>query len=235
MSISISKKIAIKLKPQSSQSSQKIIIKKKSPTQPYKITLPHGDSWIMIYPEIPKEIQIDETVFETLWKLHPEEFEEGYMHGQLTKFPRWSQAYGQDYYYSGKLHKALPIELQFMKDLLLWVQTHSGQPYTSILINWYGNGQHYIGPHSDNESQLVPDSSIYSFSFGQKRDFVIKSKDKTFRKVIPMPSNSLMIMGKQMQKYYKHEVPKRALSTCPQRRINFTFRLFKNNLNNNRS
>jgi alkylated DNA repair dioxygenase AlkB len=42
-----------------------------------------------------------------------------------------------------------------------------------------------------------------------------------------MKNNSLIIMEGEMQKRYKHEVPKRSLSKAPLPRINITFRLFK--------
>jgi len=77
----------------------------------------------------------------------------------------------------------------------------------------------------DDEPGLVKNSAIYSFSFGQARDFVVKSKDKTFRKVFKMVDNSLIIMGGEMQKYYKHSVPKRSVKKCAKTRINMTMRL----------
>jgi len=193
---------------------------------PYKITLPHGDSWVWVFPTIPEDIRIDDSTFERLWNSHPEKKGEGIIMGRTVEFPRWQQSYGQGYSFTGMHHSALPITDPYMTQLLEWVCTHSGEPYKQILVNWYSDGNHYIGPHSDDERQLVPGSSIYSFSYGQERDFVIKSKDGTYRNVITMPNNSLLIMGGDMQKYYKHSVPKRALSKCADKRINITFRLF---------
>ncbi len=82
----------------------------------------------------------------------------------------------------------------------------------------------------DSETALVPSSSIYSFSFGATRDFVITSKQSGAtasgqRRVIPLTHGSLVIMGGEMQKYYKHAVPKR--KACTQPRVNITFRLMK--------
>jgi alkylated DNA repair dioxygenase AlkB len=219
-------KVSIGLKPKPSMK-KKLSIGLRSPTDPYTITLPHGDSWVRVYPTIPDGIKVCEKTYEQLWNLHPEEYGEGVIFGKVTKFPRWQQSYGQGYSFTGMMHEALPVEDPYMVKLLNWVQEDSGLPYKQVLINWYQDGNHYIGPHSDDEKQLVPQSAIYSFSYGQKRDFVIKSKDGSYRKVISMPNNSLIIMGGEMQKYYKHSVPKRALSTCPKSRINITFRLFE--------
>ena len=40
-----------------------------------------------------------------------------------------------------------------------------------------------------------------------------------------MPNNSLIIMGGEMQKYYKHSVPKRSVKKVAKTRINMTMRL----------
>jgi alkylated DNA repair dioxygenase AlkB len=211
---------------------QKMMIAKQKKTKekankPYKITLPHGDSWVMVFPVIPKEIQMDENLFEDIWNLHPKEKGKGIIMGKEIEFPRWQESYGQAYSFTGMTHKAHKIKHTFMKSILEWVCNDSQKKYKQILVNWYENGNHYIGPHSDDEKQLVKKSAIYSFSFGQERDFVIKSKDKTYRKVVKMPHNSLLVMCGEMQKYYKHSVPKRALSKCPKKRINITMRLFE--------
>jgi len=235
-------KIKIKLKP-TQQLNDKIPINKKDEstiktldalfnvkakiTNQTKIILPHGNSWVDVIATIPKEICMETSIFERIWTMHPEKLGDGIIAGQKVTFQRWEQSYGQDYYYAGKLHAALSLEDPYLKLLLDWVCQHSGLPYKGLLINWYQDGNHYIGPHSDSETSLVKGSPIYSFSFGQDRDFVIKSKDRTHRQVIHMNDGSLIIMGGEMQKYYKHSVPIRALSKCAHKRINITFRLFK--------
>jgi alkylated DNA repair dioxygenase AlkB len=224
-------KIQIKTK-SSEQTQMKIPIHKKTKDlktlSQSKIILPHGHSWVDVITTIPNEIQMNTELFERIWNLHPEELGSGMIAGQPVTFKRWEQSYGHDYYYAGKLHVALPLETDpYLTILLEWVCKHSGLQYKGLLINWYQDGNHYIGPHADSEASLIKESPIYSFSFGQDRDFVIKSKDKTHRQVIHMNDGSLIIMGGEMQKYYKHSVPVRALSKCPKRRINMTFRLFK--------
>jgi hypothetical protein len=37
---------------------------------------------------------------------------------------------------SGLTHEALPITHSFLKKVLAWVQQHSGQPYSQLLVNW---------------------------------------------------------------------------------------------------
>lgn len=197
-----------------------------------RIQLPHN-SWIDFYSDIPADLfpRIDsKEEFERLWNLHPAEKGIVNVFGE-KETPRWQQSYGHDYQFSRIKHESLPIEDPFLIKILDCVRKHSGLPYNGILINWYADGNHYIGPHSDDESELVLGSPIYSFSFGQERDFRITSKPKNSSQIEPytikLPNNSLLIMCEDMQKYYKHSVPKRALSRCPEKRINVTVRHFK--------
>lgn len=196
------------------------------PDHESKYLLPHGNSWYEVVTKIPDSILVSDVVFDELWDLHPSKFGEGMIFGKMRKFPRWNLSYGQSYTFAGKVNTGNEIVHPYMKKLLSWVIKHSGKEYKQVLVNWYQDGNHYIGWHSDDEKQLVKNSPIYSFSFGQDRAFKIKSKDKTVNKTLNMPNNSLIIMGGEMQKYYKHSVPKRALSKVSKRRINITFRLF---------
>lgn len=187
-------------------------------------------SWIEQI-KLDKELWVDQDLFEELFALHPKERGEGVIFGQHVEFPRWQVSYGEDYYFTGQIHIGQPLTHPYLIKLLKYVQEHSKKPYKQVLVNWYQDGNDYIGPHSDDERQLVRGSAIYSFSFGQERDFVVKAKESKERHVIPMPNNSLIIMSGDIQRNYKHSVPKRAIKVCPGRRINITFRLFKGDNN----
>lgn len=206
-----------------SEIQKKKITKKITPTV-YKLL--EGQSTLIIHGKLSDELEMDKELFEEIWDLHPEEYGQVKIMGKLINTPRWQVSYGKDYYYSGVLHKALPIEHPYFKKLLDWVCGDSGENYQQMLINWYQNENHYIGPHSDDEKQLVNNSNIYSFSFGQSRQFVITSKkDKSFKKIVPLNNNTLVVMCGEMQKHYKHSVPKEKYKLG--QRINITFRLFK--------
>ena len=125
---------------------------------------------------------VDGELFNELWDLHPVEYGKVKMMNYKTKkyeeinTPRWQQSFGKDYNFTGMNHKASKLEHPYLIKLLKFVNDRSDLEYNQVLVNWYNDGQHYIGAHSDDERQLVKDSAIYSFSFGQKRDFVIKNK-----------------------------------------------------------
>ena len=163
-----------------------------------RIDLTEGHSWLEIYDHFPDEIRVSPTCFEELWSLRPEHPSKVTVYGHVHDTPRLMQTFGQSYYFSRQEHPALPITHPYLLHLLEWVQQHSGLPYAQILINWYRDGQDYIADHSDNEKSIVPDSPIYSFSFGAQRKFIIHSKNtprcKKTEHEIPLKDNTLVIM-----------------------------------------
>jgi alkylated DNA repair dioxygenase AlkB len=91
----------------------------------------------------------------------------------------------------------------------------------SCFINYYRNGNDYIGWHSDDELESFSKYPIYSISFGDTRIFEIRKGNNSPTK-IPLTSGSLLIMyGSQFQKLYQHRVPK---SDSGRHRLNLTFR-----------
>jgi len=95
-------------------------------------------------------------------------------------------------------------------------------------VNWYLDGGQYIGPHSDDVTELLPQSEIYSLSFGATRDFLFEDKKASAprkKTVVSLENGTLVIMGGTCQATHKHSVPKDKLVKT--RRINVTFRSFK--------
>jgi len=203
-------------------------IKKISETHKI-VNLPDDSSSIEIYNELPEDLRISDEQFKALWNTHPNYKEKVKMFGELKDQPRFTRCYGKNSYnYSGVDHKVFPLENEILIKLLDWVKKDSGEDYEDILVNWYENGKHYIGPHSDDEKSLVHGSAIYSFSFGASRRFVVTSKKNQpyyYEEVFPVRNNTLLIMKGDMQKHFKHSVPIEEHG-CP-KRINVTIRLFK--------
>jgi alkylated DNA repair dioxygenase AlkB len=92
----------------------------------------------------------------------------------------------------------------------------------SVLGNKYKNGEDYIGPHSDSETDLSKNAYIVSVSLGTARDFIFTHKKTKIKHKIELQPGSLLLMGQNCQKNWKHEVPKRKKIKTP--RINLTFR-----------
>ena len=83
------------------------------------------------------------------------------------------------------------------------------------LCNRYNNIKNYISEHSDDESDLDPNSSIISISLGQKRRFVIRiPKNKTTENprkpvlIIGMKHGDIIEMCNGFQSRYTHSIPK---------------------------
>lgn len=201
-----------------------------------EIVLPEGNGTcsIKIIENLPLNLQVNLTTFDELWDLHPKELGIIKIFGKEIATPRYQQSFGMDYKFSGLKHKAEPIDNPYLKRILNFICKLSEKSYNMLFLNWYSDNTHYIGAHSDNESQIIEKSDIYSFSFGAERKFIIKSKRDTkegknkknkFKKEIILKNNSLIIMCGEMQKYYTHEIRKQK-KICG-RRINITSRLFK--------
>ena len=57
------------------------------------------------------------------------------MHGKRVRIPRWQQAYGVDYRFSGQLSAAMsvPVELQPILD---WCRVTIAPALNGLLTNW---------------------------------------------------------------------------------------------------
>lgn len=178
--------------------------------------------------KISKELILNEEEYTTLWNSHPEEYHKIKIFNKIIDTPRWQQAYGKDYSFSGSVSEAKPFT-PLLKKILDWAnynETVNGRDpsLNGILVNWYKDGDHYIGWHSDNEPQLDKTSPIYTISFGTNRTFKIREKSKKNVKSYELYNGDYFIMGGEFQKYYQHHLPKR--SRCKKSRISITIRKF---------
>lgn len=148
------------------------------------------------------------------------------LYGKKHLVPRLTAWFGENdkpYTYSG-----IQMHPQPFTETLLYikkeVENACSAVFTSVLLNYYRNGQDSMGWHRDNEKELGVNPVIASVSFGQIRPFHIRHK---FRKdlqklVIPLTSGSLLLMKGATQHFWEHQVPKSAKPLKP--RINLTFR-----------
>ena len=96
--------------------------------------------------------------------------------------------------------------------------------FNSVFLNGYTGGHHAIGPHADDEYDLVPGSLIASVSLGADRDmcFEPKASGTATGCVLPLRSGSVVTMGGDTQNNWLHSVP-----PGKGERINLTFRVVR--------
>ena len=160
--------------------------------------------------------------FEKLWALHPEEFGTFSFMGRTVPTPRWQQPYFFDYTFGGVHNKAAtpPADLQ---PWFSYVQTHFPE-INQMMVNWYQDGLHYIGPHSDNPKPLVEGSQIITVSLGETRVLRFR-QNKNIVRDIELTHGTLLVMPWEANLNFTHEIVK---TTRPVgRRICINFRTFK--------
>lgn len=163
--------------------------------------------------------------FINLWNLHPDDFHIIMMHGKEVATPRWQQAYGHDYFYTGKLNKALPIP-KMLLPVLHWCQEEIDSRLNGILLNWYdANEKHYIGRHRDKVKGMYPDSPIVTISLGAERFFRLRPWKEEGKIDFKAADGTVFVMPAATNQAFTHEVPHTSKSKG--RRISITLRAFE--------
>lgn len=154
-----------------------------------------------------------------------------FIYGKKIKIPRKQTAFGDPgttYTFSGSTVKAkpwMPVILKIKKD----IEEFTGRKFNFCLVNYYKDGNDYIGFHKDDEQDLVGSSWIVSVSFGEQRKFYFRSDNPSLPlKKMNLIHGSLCIMMPPTNDYWKHSVPKESSKIKSKPRINLTFRLIEN-------
>lgn len=129
-----------------------------------------------------------------------------------------------DYTYSSVKKKGLTWtpELIQIKNL---IESLTGATYNACLLNLYHTGEEGMGWHSDDEKEIILNSSIASLSIGAERKFAFKHKASKETISIMLENGSLLEMKGAIQKNWWHSLPKTKKVGTP--RINLTFRQMK--------
>ena len=180
--------------------------------------------------QLPRPLIWDDGTFEAVWALHPEVKNRIWMHGVRSSTPRFQQAYGADYHFSGQTSRALPVP-EVLAPLLGWVKATIDGRLDGILLNWYEGPKHHIGPHHDSTKNMVRGAPIVTVSFGETRTFRLTREEKqggrwvvVETKNFPAPHGTVFVMPYETNEVWKHGVPKSA--HYKGRRISVTFRAF---------
>jgi alkylated DNA repair dioxygenase AlkB len=134
----------------------------------------------------------------------------------------------RDYRYAGKTNPALEFqdELSMLK---VSVEMALGKQFNSCLANLYETGKDVIGWHADTETSLVAGYPIASISLGAERIFDVRAQSNApnpeLEYSIRLKHGSMIVMGGDMQNYYKHQLRREAKVFTP--RINLTIRRAK--------
>lgn len=181
--------------------------------------------------QVPRMLEADKVKFNSLWALHPEEYHQITIHGNSVLTPRWQQAYGRDYFFTGQTNYALAIP-ELLKPYLEWAQSSIDKRLNGLLLNWYdGSLGHYIGRHRDSTKNLLSGCPIVTVSLGEARIFRLRpwGKEKivgTKAKYcdLNVVDGSVIVLPYNANLHWTHEVPK--LARFKGRRISITMRAF---------
>jgi alkylated DNA repair dioxygenase AlkB len=187
-------------------------------------TLPLAGPCHVLVGDLPSTLIPDEAGFEALWALHPADFHEIVMHGRKVRTPRWQQAYGADYHYTGSTNRALPLT-DAMTPWLAWAREAFEPRLNGLLFNWYdGTEGHYIGKHRDSDVNRIEGTPIVTISFGEERAFRLRPWRGQGFLDVPAKDGSVIVIPWDTNRAYTHEVP--APRSARGRRISLTLRAF---------
>lgn len=184
-----------------------------------------GDGLQFLTGSLPDELVWERDRFDEVWALHPEGKHVIHMPGGPVETPRWQQAYGADYHYTGQTNRALPVP-PVLEPLRAWAREYIDPRLNGLLLNWYEGAGHYIGPHHDSTKDMVPDTPIVTISFGETRVFRLtrgQGEEKQTRD-FEATNGAAFVLPYDTNLVWKHAVPKAARYRG--RRISVTLRAF---------
>lgn len=145
--------------------------------------------------------------------------------GKEIMQPRLTAWYGESekpYRYSGITMQAYSWT-DFLLEIKSKIEDKAQTHFTSVLLNYYRNGEDSMGWHRDNEKELGSQPIIGSVSFGSTRKF--QFRPYTGKKPlidIPLSAGTGLIMKGMTNHFWEHRLPKAPKLISP--RINLTFR-----------
>jgi alkylated DNA repair dioxygenase AlkB len=164
---------------------------------------------------------LEHLIEETQWQQDSMKF-----YGKTVNLPRLTAWYGasmKEYSYSGIDMKPRPWspELLFIKERVEW---QAGIRFTSVLLNYYRNGNDSVSWHRDKEKVLRANPVIASVSFGAARTFKFRHvDDHRLVRSIELTHGMYLLMKGETQHKWEHTIPKSAKVTQP--RVSLTFRI----------
>jgi len=179
-------------------------------------------TWIDYF-KLPDEFSFSNDNYKAIWDMRPAEQHIIKVFGKEVKSPRLQKTYGKDYKFSGKVLESEPMPDMF-NIIINYMNQKYNRQFNMLLINWYRDGEDYIGMHSDDERQFTVDSPVITITLGVTRPFILKNKFTNEKKTINVENNTALVMGGTCQITHKHGLPKR--KKIKDSRISITIREF---------
>lgn len=164
-------------------------------------------------------------LFAVLQEETPWEQSEIRIAGRLLRIPRLNAWYGDPgagYGYSGTrlARQSWTPALAAVRDA---VEQATGHCFNSALLNLYRSGADSVDWHSDDEPELGPQPVIATLSLGAARRFELRHRTRAAsRQRLQLGDGALLLMAGDMQRHWRHRVPKEPGIAAP--RISITFR-----------
>ncbi len=184
-----------------------------------------GDGLAFFSGALPRKLLWSAAQFEEAWALHPEVKPTIHLHGRAVMIPRWQQAYGEPYHFSGQISRARPVPA-ILQPLSEWSRSAVDPALNALLLNWYDGPGHYIGPHRDSTVRMIRGCPIVTVSFGETRTFRLTRGTGSPKRTLdfPAPAGTVFVLPYATNEVWKHGVPKSVRYTG--RRISVTVRGF---------
>ncbi len=185
------------------------------------------DGEVFIYPGFFSSTESDAYLKYLLNDIH---WQQDHMkfYGKTVALPRLTAWYGHhdnDYTYSG-IKQSINSWTPELLEIKNRIETKSNIRFTSVLLNYYRNGNDHVSWHRDNEKVLKANPVIGSVSFGATRTFRFRHVDnKKLIRSIDLSHGTYLLMKGETQHKWEHQVPKTTKVKAP--RINLTFRVLE--------
>lgn len=182
------------------------------------------DGQVVEVGRLPPALLPDVAGMEALWRLHPAAYHVITMHGRPVATPRWQQAYGADYHYTGRVNRAEPTTPE-MAPFLAWAREVVDPRLNGLLFNWYdAQHAHYIGKHRDSTKGMIQGAPIVTISLGATRLFRLRPWRGAGTVDLEVDHGAVIVIPYATNLLWTHEVPHRAADHG--RRISITLRGF---------
>jgi alkylated DNA repair dioxygenase AlkB len=169
-----------------------------------EVNCPHTDS------------DIDE-----LWKYKPQEKQFCHFYGKDIELPRKMLTLGKTYNFNGSNPSCGEIDdFGYLSKCILLAEPQS--IYNSCVINFYEDGNEYIGYHRDRTNGMSKDSTIVISSFGETRTLRLQhiASKETFD--LLLPHGSRFEFSQHFNNRYKHMIVKS--KKIKEKRLSITYR-----------